>query len=456
MRNYENVIYAYIIMLLLIICVGLFQSWSIALTILNYCLISAVMTIGANIQWGYAGLINFGIMGYTALGGLAVVLVSVDPVKKAWQVGGLNILGSIWIIVAIVFITRFILKRFEKSLIRNYSIAFLIIAGVILIRVTATPGIEAIESVDPAVSGFLGGMGLPVLMSWIIGALLAGALAFIVGKIALGLRADYLAIATLLIAEIIVSIIKHEEWLARGVKNVIGLKRPAPYEVELQKTQWFRDFIEKIYSNKLELINTIAQKKIVLNQLIIDASSIFVKLCFTSLFLSVVIILLIVTQKALYSPWGRKMRAIRDNEEAASAMGKNIVKEHLFIFILGSAIVGLAGAMMVTNDGLFTPGSYRPMRYTFVIWVMVIVGGSGNNFGAILGGFVVWFLWIEAAPIGLYLVNLTTAGLEDTHFLKVHLIESVPYFRFLMMGIGLLLIMRYRPKGILPEKIEIK
>ena len=67
---------------------------------------------------------------------------------------------------------------------------------------------------------------------------------------------------------------------------------------------------------------------------------------------------------------------------------------------------------------------------------MVIVGGSGNNFGAILGGVVVWFLWIESAPIGLYLVNLTTSGLDDTHFLKVHLIESVPYFRFLMMGIG--------------------
>lgn len=453
MRNYENVIYAYIIMLLLIICVGLFQSWSIALTILNYCLISAVMTIGANIQWGYAGLINFGIMGYTALGGLAVVLVSVDPVKKAWQVGGFNILGSIWIIVAIVFVTRFILKRFEKSLIRNYFIAFLIIAGVILIRVTATPGIEAIESVDPAVSGFLGGMGLPVLMSWIIGAFLAGALAFIVGKIALGLRADYLAIATLLIAEIIVSIIKHEEWLARGVKNVIGLKRPAPYEVELQKTQWFRDFIEKIYTNKLELVNTIAQKKIILNQLIIDASSIFVKLCFTGLFLSVVIILLIVTQKALYSPWGRKMRAIRDNEEAASAMGKNIVKEHLLIFILGSAIVGLAGAMMVTNDGLFTPGSYRPMRYTFVIWVMVIVGGTGNNFGAILGGFVVWFLWVEAAPISLFLIDLFTGHLPETNMIRSHLVESAPYFRFLLIGIGLLLIMRYRPQGIIPEKI---
>ncbi len=453
MRNYENVIYAYIIMLLLIFCVGLFQSWSIALTILNYCLISAVMTIGANIQWGYAGLINFGIMGYTALGGLAVVLVSVDPVKKAWQVGGLNILACIWIIVSVIFITRFILKRFDKSSIRNYSVAFVIIAGVILIRITAIPGIEAIESVDPAVKGFLGGMGLPVLVSWIFGAILAGVLAFVVGKIALGLRADYLAIATLLIAEIIVSIIKHEEWLARGVKNVIGLKRPAPYEVNLQKTQWFRDFIEKIYSNKIDLINTVSQKKVVLNQLIIDASSIFVKLCFTGLFLSVVIILLIVTQKALYSPWGRKMRAIRDNEEAASAMGKNIVKDHLLIFVLGSAIVGLAGAMMVTNDGLFTPGSYRPMRYTFVIWVMVIVGGTGNNFGAILGGFVVWFLWVQAAPISLFLIELFTANLPETNSVRLHLIESAPYFRFLLIGIGLLLIMRYRPQGIIPEKI---
>ena len=325
--------------------------------------------------------------------------------------------------------------------------------GIILLRVTAAPGIEAIESVDPAKTGFLGGMGLPVLFSWIFGALLAGGLAFVIGKIALGLRADYLAIATLLIAEIIVSIIKHEEWLARGVKNVIGLKRPAPYEIDLQTSEWFINLVTKFNSSKLNLINSISDKQEALNQMVIDASSVYVKLCFTGLFLTVVIILLIVTQKALYSPWGRKMRAIRDNEEAASAMGKNIVKEHLLIFILGSAIVGLAGAMMVTNDGLFTPGSYRPMRYTFVIWVMVIVGGTGNNFGAILGGFVVWFLWVEAAPIALFLINLFTSHLPETNAVRVHLIESAPYFRFLVIGIGLLLIMRYRPQGIIPEKI---
>ena len=456
MRNYSNVIVAYSIMLILIMLVGVLQSWSIALTILNYCLISAVMTIGANIQWGYAGLINFGIMGYTALGGLAVVLVSVDPIQKAWKAGGLNILICFWIIVVIVVLVRYLLKHFKKSKYRTYGISFVIIGGILLLRSTAIPGIEAIESVDPAKSGFLGGLGLPVLFSWIVGALLAGGLAFIVGKIALGLRADYLAIATLLIAEIVVSIIKHEEWLARGVKNVIGLKRPAPYEIDLQTSQWFINLVEKFHSKKLSLINSLSDKQDALNQMVIEASSIYVKLCFTGLFLSVVIILLIITQKALYSPWGRKMRAIRDNEEAASAMGKNIVKEHLLIFILGSAIVGIAGAMMVTNDGLFTPGSYRPMRYTFVIWVMVIVGGTGNNFGAILGGFVVWFLWVEAAPIALFLINLFTSHLPETNAIKAHLIESAPYFRFLLVGIGLLMIMRYRPKGILPEKIEIK
>ena len=447
---------AYSIMMGLIVLVGIFQSWNIALSIFNLCLISAVMTMGANIQWGYAGLINFGIMGYAALGGLAAVLISVDPIQEAWRVGGFDILMSLWLIIAMIFVIRFIIKNFQKSKLRTYGIASIIIAGVIIIRITAEPGIEAIEAVNPAKTGFLGGFGLPIIFSWIVGAFFAGGLAFIIGKVALGLRADYLAIATLLISEIVIAIIKHEDWLTRGVKNVIGLKRPAPYEVDLQTTDWFINLVEKFNSGKLALISNIADRQAALNQLVIEGSSIFVKLCYSGLFLIVVIILLILTQKALYSPWGRMMRAIRDNEEAANAMGKNVVKQHLLIFILGSAIVGIAGAMLVTQDGLFTPGSYRPMRYTFLIWVMVIVGGSGNNFGAILGGFAVWFLWIEAAPISLFLINLFTSGMADTHSLKTHLIESVPYFRYLMMGIGLLLIMRYRPKGILPEKIEIK
>ena len=456
MRKNLNVIAAYSIMMVLILLVGIFQSWNIALSIFNLCLISAVMTMGANIQWGYAGLINFGIMGYTALGGLAAVIISVDPVQEAWRAGGFDILMCLWLIIVMVLVIRFILKNFEKSKLRTYSIAALIIAAIIIIRVTAEPGIEKIEAVNPATTGFLGGFGLPIIFSWIVGALFAGGLAFIVGKVALGLRADYLAIATLLISEIVIAIIKHEDWLTRGVKNVIGLKRPAPYEVNLQTTDWFINLVEKFKSSKLDLITDLSERQAALNQFVIEGSSIFVKLCYSSLFLVVVVILLILTQKALYSPWGRMMRAIRDNEEAANAMGKNVVKQHLLIFILGSAIVGIAGAMLVTQDGLFTPGSYRPMRYTFLIWVMVIVGGSGNNFGAILGGFVVWFLWIEAAPISMFLINFFTASIPETNAIKAHLIESVPYFRFLLMGLGLLFIMRYRPKGILPEKIEIK
>ena len=453
MKNYLNVITAYLIMFVLIILVGIFQSWSIALTIFNYCMISAVMTMGANIQWGYAGLINFGIMGYTALGGLAVVLVSVAPVPEAWAVGGFNMMICLLLIIGMVFAIKYVLNKLKQSKYKNYFISGIIVAGIILLRFISGPAIEGIEAVEPAKTGFLGGLGMPVMFSWIVGGFFAGGLAYVVGKIALGLRADYLAIATLLIAEIVVSVIKHEDWLARGVKNVIGLKRPVPYEVDLQNSQWFINLVEKFNSTKLNLISTVSEKQDLLNQLVIDASSVYVKLCMAGLFLSVVIILLIVTQKALYSPWGRKMRAIRDNEAAASAMGKNIVKEHLLIFILGSAVVGIAGAMMVTNDGLFTPGSYRPMRYTFVIWVMVIVGGTGNNFGAILGGFVVWFLWVQAGPMALFLINFFTAHLPETNMIKVHLIESAPYFRFLMIGIGLLVIMRYRPQGILPEKI---
>ena len=449
-----NVIVAYTVMLGLIILVGIFQSWNVALSIFNMCLISAVMTMGANIQWGYAGLINFGLMGYAALGGLAAVLISVDPVQEAWQAGGFNIIMCIWLIVVMIFAIRFVLKNFEKSKIRTYGIAAIIITGIVIIRITSESSIEAIEAVNPATTGFLGGLGLPILFSWVVGAFFAAGLAFIVGKIALGLRADYLAIATLLISEIVIAIIKHEDWLARGVKNVIGLKRPVPYEIDLQTKEWFINLVSKFNEGTLSLVTDALEKQQLLKQLVIESSTVFVKLCFAGLFMVVVIILLIITQKALYSPWGRMMRAIRDNEEAANAMGKNVVKQHLLIFVLGSAIVGIAGAMMVTYDGLFTPGSYRPMRYTFLIWVMVIVGGSGNNFGAILGGFAVWFLWIEAAPIALFLINFLTSGLEETNVFRVHLIDSIPYFRYLMMGIGLLLIMRYRPKGILPEKIK--
>ena len=154
MRKYANVITAYLIMLGLIILVGIFQSWSIAISILNLCLISAVMTMGANIQWGYAGLINFGIMGYTALGGLAAVLVSVPPVREAWQVGGLNMFLCLGIIVLIIFSVKYVVKKFKTSNKRNIGIGFIILIGLVILRLLSEPAIESIEAVNPATSGF--------------------------------------------------------------------------------------------------------------------------------------------------------------------------------------------------------------------------------------------------------------------------------------------------------------
>ena len=432
---------SFIIMGFLLIFVGILQSWGVAFSILNLCLISAVMSMGVNIQWGFAGLINFGVMGFLAIGGLATVLVSVPPVIESWSAGGFGIIISLIFLILIIFICLFINKKLTNHKYRYHLIFLIILLTIPALKLISGPSIKLIESINPAAQGYLGGLGLPIIFSWFIGGLLSAAIAFVIGKICLGLRSDYLAISTLLISGIIVTVIKHEEWLSRGVKNVIGLKRPAPYEVDLQNSEFFINFIE-----------TLRFWGPTTKDVIISSSGIFVKLCFTLIFSITLIILLYLSERAINSPWGRMMRAIRDNEIAAKAMGKNIVRHQLNIFMIGSAIIGFAGAMLVTYDGLFTPSSYQPLRYTFLIWVMVLLGGSGNNYGSILGGFVVWFIWIESAPIALFIINSLTFYLEYNNPIKLHLVESVPYFRYLMMGIGLLLVMRFRPEGLLPEK----
>jgi branched-chain amino acid transport system permease protein len=255
-----------------------------------------------------------------------------------------------------------------------------------------------------------------------------------VGKTALGLRSDYLAIATLGIAEIIIAVLKNEDWLSRGVKNVIGIPRPVPYEIDLQNSA---GFTERMAGWGFDPVT---------------ASSITVKLSYTGLFAVVLLILMWLVQAALSSPWGRMMRAIRDNEVAAEAMGKDVTKRHLQVFILGSAICGLAGAMMTTLDSQLTPGTYQPLRFTFLIWVMVIVGGSGNNFGAVLGGFLIWFLWVQVEPYGQAIIGFVTSGMADTSWLKQHLLECAAHMRLLTMGLILLLVLRFSPRGLIPER----
>ena len=420
-------------MLALLALVGFMQSWSLALAILNLCLISAVMSLGVNIQWGYAGLFNVGVMGFAALGGLAGVLVSTPPVTAAWATGGAGILKAGGIALVTIAAVWFVMAQWRPPF-KSVFAALVIAAGFFAARAVFDPAVEAIEAVESAKTGYLGGLGLPILLSWIVGGIFAAGAAWVVGKVSLGLRSDYLAIATLGISEIIVAMLKNEDWLTRGVKNVSGLPRPVPYEVDLQQAAWFQSLAETLGSTP------------------IDLSSITVKLCYAVLFTLVLLVILWFSETALRSPWGRMMRAIRDNAVAAGAMGKDVTRRHLQVFVLGSAVIGMAGAMLTTLDGQFTPASYQPLRFTFVIWVMVIVGGSGNNLGAVLGGFLIWFFWIEAEPIGLWLMDVLTSGMAEDNPVRQHLLESAAHMRLMTMGLILLLVLRFTPRGLIPEE----
>lgn len=418
----------------LIIATGNLQSWNAALFILNMGLISAIMSLGLNLQWGIAGLLNVGVMGFVALGGLATVIVSMDPVPAAWDAGGFRILFGLAIGAFTMSIAIFAYKKIHNTRIRFLTMLATLGIGFTMYRYVIRPGVEAVEAINPATEGYLGGLGLPILLSWPVGGLLAAGAAWIIGKTALGLRSDYLAIATLGISEILIAILKNEDWLSRGVKNAIGIPRPVPYEIDLQSDPYF---VERVTG--LGIDPTVA-------------STLFVKILYACLFSVVLVLLLWLSERALNSPWGRMMRAIRDNETAARAMGKDVTARHLQVFIIGSAICGIAGAMMTTLDSQLTPSSYQPLRFTFLIWVMVIVGGSGNNIGSILGGFLIWFLWVQVEPIGYWLVDLITAAMSEDNPIRTHLLKSVAQMRLLIMGLFLLVMLRFNPKGMIPER----
>ena len=418
----------------LYLCTGFVQSWNIALSIFNMGLVSAILALGVNMQWGYAGLFNVGVMGFVALGGLATVLIAVPPVEDAWAAGGLRIvlalvLGATTIIAAIL-----VWSKLAPGRLRALGMVVILIGGFALFRMVFDGGVIAVEAVNPAATGFLGGLGLPVLVAWPVGGVLAAGAAWLIGKTALGLRSDYLAIATLGISEIIIAVLKNEDWLTRGVKNVTGVPRPVPYEVELQQAPWFTDLAARLGADPVSM------------------SSIMVKLSYAGLFIVVLLVLIWFSQKAWNSPWGRMMRAIRDNEVSAAAMGKDVKARHLQVFVLGSAVVGMAGAMMTTLDSQLVPSSYQPLRFTFLVWVMVIVGGSGNNWGAVLGGFLIWWLWIQVEPLGQLLMQSITSGMAEGSWLRAHLLEAAAHMRLMTMGVILLLVLRFSPRGLIPER----
>jgi len=304
--------------------------------------------------------------------------------------------------------------------IANYLVLFLTIAGVYALLTLGLNvqwgytgilniGVAAFFAVGAYTSALLTapataqppGPGLPVAVGMLAAMPVAGILALGIGLITLNLRSDYLAIASIGIAEIVRLFLKNEEWLTNGVRGMAGIPRPF---AGVDIAGWSA-------GGALYLALTIAVIGVVFAAL-----------------------------QILYrAPWGRALRAIRDREVAAEAMGKNVPWFRLQSFVLGSAVMGLAGAVHVHYAGFIGPEAIDPLFATFIVWVMLIAGGSGSNLGAIVGALAIWAVWSVTELLG----QIPEEPVTGFGALRVFLI-----------GLLLQVILLLRPQGIVPEPRE--
>ncbi len=249
----------------------------------------------------------------------------------------------------------------------------------------------------PAAASHLGGFGLPLPVGLVAAMTLSGLLGWAVGRVCIRLKSDYLAIATIGIAEIFRLIVRNEESVTAGslgIKNI-----PKPFE------QWGPPLTDIGYFSLVLLVT----------------ASVFM-FC----------------QWIQHSPWGRTMRAIRDNEAAARSIGKDVDAYRLQAFAIGSAIMGLGGALQAHYFRFLSPEATEPLLTTFLVWVMLIAGGSGNNKGAVLGALAIWILWSASELLAGYLPGDWAVKLA--------------YIRILMIGFLLQLVLRFFPGGLFPEQ----
>ncbi len=299
--------------------------------------IYGIFSLGLNVQWGFTGLFNAGIAGFFALGAYTTALLT-TPAPDAAQVEDFVFGGNL-------------------------------------------AGLPYLDW----------GIDFWFILSLAAAALVCGAVAYAVGRVTLRLSGDYLAVATLGIAEAVRLMFLNEKWIANGSK---GLYRIPEFLGHLVSPRHY-DYV------------------------------------FLVVVLVVLLLLYLAVQRAVNSPWGRVLRAIREDEVAAQASGKDVYSFKLQAFILGSIIMGIGGALYAHHIRFIAPVTFDPLLATFVIWAMLMVGGSGNNRGAILGAFVVWGIW------------------SGTQFLPWFF--SDPNFRFFMIGVLIVGVILIRPGGLLGE-----
>jgi len=251
----------------------------------------------------------------------------------------------------------------------------------------------------PDMAGRFGGFGLPIWLGWIAAMLVSGVAAALIGAITLRLRADYLAITTFGIAIAI-------QLVALNAETVTG----GPFGI---------GFIPRAFGG-------------------LEDRPIIVNLANLALVAIVTALLYYGLERLVRSPWGRVLRAIREDEMAAASLGKNANFFRIQAFALGSAIMGLAGAVQAHFIGFIAPENYVSTM-TFQVWAMLIIGGSGNNRGALLGAVLVWALW-------------SVTGAVLAAFVPGEYQARAAALQIVLIGVALAALLVLRPRGILGEE----
>ena len=251
----------------------------------------------------------------------------------------------------------------------------------------------------PASAQHLGGFGLPIAAGWLGGTVAAAATAAIVGIITLRLRRDYLAIATFGIAASLLAVAANAHDITGGPFGIAFIPRPFA-----------------ALSDRPALYDTV----------------------YLALMAVLVGIVFLGLETLLHGPWGRALKAIREDELAAAALGKDPRRFRLEAFVIGSGVMGLAGAVEAHFVGFIAPDEYLPI-VTFQAWTMLIIGGSGNNRGAVLGSLVVWTLWSVSGTLTHILLP------EDLQVRGAAL-------QIVLIGVLLAAMLVLRPRGLIGER----
>jgi branched-chain amino acid transport system permease protein len=243
----------------------------------------------------------------------------------------------------------------------------------------------------------LGGFGMPIPVGLVVAAVLAGVTGWAVAKICVRLKSDYLAMASIGIAEILRLIIVNESWATNGSLGISGIPRPFDGWVQGRAA----DFI------------------------------------FLAAVWLVVVIVYVISARLHDSPWGRTMRAIRDNEASARAAGKDVDWFRLQSFVIGAAIMGVAGGLSAHYFKFLSPSATEPLLVSFLVWVMLMAGGSGNNRGAVAGALGIWAIWSFTEIF--------------TNRLPPEISTRSSYIRMLLIGLLLQVVLQKFRSGVIPE-----